>query len=188
MSGLTADARPSENILSTQGSILNMSILRMIEHELDDYERISILFLMLENYNCFDEVRKIFQSEERINIISKFANNVNNWQAKFLEALCIVNNERLLINLGLNMKNLQLTYLPNSACIPYHINVGAKILYNLFNQFDEKEVDGFLNSIYTDIPKNLRINNVHILELHALYWIQIGKISIAPGNNASKKI
>ncbi|KAK0161189.1 hypothetical protein PV327_009687 [Microctonus hyperodae] len=168
-------------------------VLKMIENELEINEKISILFLMLDNYNCFDKLFNLYQNykcDTNINnyIISDFINEITEWEDKFIEALCIVKNYKVLINLGECINNLQLKYLSRETRISYKINLGAKILHKLFDSFTTHDLEIFLNSVYKDIIKDDRLNNINIIELHALYWIHIGYISISSGNGSLGKL
>ncbi|XP_034933673.1 caspase-8 isoform X2 [Chelonus insularis] len=192
MAQLATDAVPSKLLpISNQTSSpeeLNKKILRLIEHELDIEEKFSILFLMLDDFYCFNDLMAIYLQNGHSDIIIQHLKKISNWKDKFIEALCIINNQKIITSLGLLMKDLELIHYPFSSRIVSKINVGAKILYKCFESLGVKDQALLLNAIYKNIEKDERLKNVEILELHALYWISVGYITIKPNEGDMRQL
>lgn len=165
---------------------LNFDILRQIEDDLDIDEKISILFLIIEDYtNAFKDIIYLFQKTKTENayIIANYVEKYpNNWKDKIVEALCILNNREVIRKLHISFDQLDLHYGPNIRSYSRNINVIAKCLYRLCESLDENEQKLLLSYVKSDIFNyESLLDNVNYLELHILYWIQTGYITISKG-------
>lgn len=168
-------------------TVMNLNILRQMEDDLDMDEKISILFLIIEDYaTAFSEIFSLFQESkrEKINIITDYVEkHPKNWKDKILEALCIVNNREIIKKLGLSFDELDCQYVPKIKTCSRSINVIAKCLYVLCESVDATEQKLLINWVKSEKNVNYLslLNNVDYLELHILYWMHIGYITISKG-------
>jgi len=171
-------------------TVININILRQIEDDLDIDEKISILFLIIDNYaDGFNDIFKLFQmkAENAYIILNYIKNHPENWEDKILEALCIVNNREIIKKLRMSFSDLNLHYVPKLKSYSKSINVVAKCLYRLCESLNESEQKLLLNYVKSE-NHNYEpfLDNINYLELHMLYWIQIGYMTISKGMLTSK--
>lgn len=165
-------------------TVINMNILKQMENDLDIDEKISILFLMMEDYkNGFKDVISLFQkskTEKNTYMITDFVKiHSKDWEDKLLEALCILNNREVIKKLGLSFQNLELLYVPKVGLCSRTISVIAKCLYRVCESLSEKEQRLLLSYVKSEISNyESLLDNINYLELHILYWIKIGYINI----------
>jgi len=172
----------------TAKTIINVNILRQIEDDLDIDEKISILFLIIENYaNAFSHIFSLYQkaqTEKAYIIIDYVKNYPDNWENKILEALCILDNREVIRKLGIPFDDLKEQYMPKFRLFARNINVVVKCLYEVCESLDEDEQTSLLTFVKSENsdyePLLVNINN---LELHILYWMQIKYITISKGIN-----
>jgi len=165
-------------------TVININILKQIEDDLDMDEKISILFMILDYANEFNNIFELFKlkTENAYVIVDYVKNNPENWEEKVLEALCILNNRQVLKKLGISFNVLDLQYVPKLTSYSKSINVIAKCLYKLCESLNESEQKLLLNYVKSEIHNyDPLLDNVDFLELHMLYWIQIGYITISKG-------
>ncbi|XP_011706228.1 PREDICTED: caspase-8 [Wasmannia auropunctata] len=170
---------------------ININILRQIEDDLDLDEKISILFLIIDNYaDGFNDIFKLFQMKtENVYIIVDYVkNHPENWEEKILEALCILNNREVIKKLNISFSDLNLQYIPKLTSYSRNINVIAKCLYRLCEYLNENEQKLLLNYVKSENHNyESLLDNVYYLELHMLYWMQIGYITITKGKTHNIK-
>ncbi|XP_011860873.1 PREDICTED: caspase-8 [Vollenhovia emeryi] len=181
MMSLLVDAITYREVVAEH--VININILRQIEDDLDIDEKISILFLIIDNYGTgFNTVFKLFQihkTKDAYIIADYVKNHPENWEEKILEALCILNNREILRKLKVSFSDLELQYFPK-VIHSRNINIVAKCLYKLCESLDEKEENLLLNYVKSEnCNYESLLDNVDYLELHMLYWIQIGYITIS---------
>lgn len=167
-------------------TVIDRNILKQIEDDLDIDEKISILFLIANNYaNAFTDIFNLFKKSKVDNvyiIIDYVKNHPENWEDKILEALCNLNNREIIRKLGVQFKDLDLEYIPRYKSYSRSINLIAKCLYALCESMDESQQKLLLQSVKSEIVNyEPLLDNVDCLELHILYWIQIGYITISKG-------
>ncbi|KAL0113490.1 hypothetical protein PUN28_012562 [Cardiocondyla obscurior] len=171
------------DVYSTPETVININILRQIEDDLDIDEKISILFLITDNYtNGFNEIFGLLQTrtENPYIIVDYVKNHPDNWKEKVLEALCILNNREVIKKLRISFKSLDLQYVPRFPSYSKSINVVMKCLYKLCELLDENEQKLLLNCVKSENSNyEPLLDNVEYLELHLLYWMQIGYITIS---------
>jgi len=183
---LTMSLSVDSSAYNVARTVINMNILRQIEDDLDIDEKISILFLIIDNYaDGFNDIFKLFQMKaENAYIIVNYIKNQNpeNWEDKILEALCIVNNREIIKKLRISFSDLNLQYVPMLKSYSKSINVVAKCLYRLCESLNESEQKLLLHYVKSE-NHNYEpfLDNINYLELHMLYWIQIGYITISKG-------
>ncbi|XP_031838723.2 caspase-8 Dredd [Nomia melanderi] len=165
---------------------LKKNILKKIEDDLDIEEKISILFLMIDDYTCgFKDVYYLLEKykEYETYILKAFIDNhENNWENKLLEAICIIQNRQVIRKLGLLFDELELLYFPKIRLCARHINPIAKCLYFLcenLTQNDTMLLLQYVKSDFNEYEENLK--DTDCLELHILYWLQEKHISFHKG-------
>lgn len=183
---LSIDALPNlalNNDISKE--ILNKDILWKIENDFDIDEKISILFLMITDYEysfkIIYDLLKMYQ-ENKTYILTEFINKYpQNWKNKLLEAICIIQNLQIIRKLGLSFKYLNLFYLPKNRSFSRYVNLTAKCLYLLCETLSEDKIELLLQYVKTDIEYKINLKDSDFLELHILYWMQENYISIHLG-------
>lgn len=165
-------------------AVINMNILRQIEKDLDIDEKISVLFLIIENYaNAFRDIFYLFQklkTENSYIIVDYVKKHPENWENKILEALCILNNREVIKKLRISYNDLDLQYIPNIRSHSKNVNVVAKCLYRLCEALNENEQKLLLSYVKSDNSNyESLLDDVDYLELHMLYWMQIKYITIS---------
>ncbi|XP_071637620.1 caspase-8 isoform X1 [Temnothorax longispinosus] len=164
-------------------TVININILRQIEDDLDIDEKISILFLIIDNYSDgFNNIFKLFETktENAYVIVDYVKKHPENWKEKILEALCILNNQEVIRKLRVSFNDLNLQYVPKLIFYSRSINTVAKCLYRLCESLNENEQKLLLNNVKSEnCNYEPLLDNVDYLELHMLYWIQIGYITIS---------
>jgi len=98
-----------------------------------------------------------------------------------------VNNREIIKKLRLSFSDLNLQYVPKLKSYSKNINVVAKCLYRLCESLNESEQKLLLNYVKSE-NHNYEpfLDNINYLELHMLYWIQIGYMTISKGMLTSK--
>ncbi|XP_018308620.1 caspase-8 [Mycetomoellerius zeteki] len=163
-------------------TVININILKQIEDDLEIDEKISILFMIFDYASGFNNIFELFKinTKNAYIIVDYVKNNPENWEEKVLEALCILNNRQVLKKLGISFSVLDLQYVPKLTSYSKSINVIAKCLYKLCESLNESEQKLLLNYVKSEIHNyEPLLDNVDYLELHMLYWIQIGYITIS---------
>ena len=162
---------------------LSKLILRRIEDDLDIDEKISILFLMTDNYtHGFKQTFDLLQQhkEHDTYILTEFIDgHPRNWKSKLLEALCIIQNRQIIRKLGIPFNDLESLYFPKNRSCSRNLNVVAKCLYFLCEALTEDKTKlllGYVKSDLTEYETNLE--DTDYFELHVLYWMQRKYISI----------
>lgn len=189
---LLTDAIPSTMNDNLNENILNKDILWKIENDLDIDEKMSVLFLMIDDYeHSFQEIYDLVQKckEDQAFILTKFVNkHPDNWENKLLEAICVINNRQVIRKLGISFERLSLFYMPKIRSYSRYINLAAKCLYLLCEALCEDKTKLLLQYIQTDLtPYEENLENIDFLELHMLYWMRKNYISIYPDGTAKLK-
>lgn len=170
-------------------TVININILRQIEKDLDIDEKISILFLIVEDYaNAFGDIFDLFQKDQKTEnsyiIVDYVEKYPENWEDKILEALCILNNREVLRKLRTSFEELDLHYVPQSKSYSKNINIVAKCLYKLCESMNENEQKLLLSYVKFDNSNyESLLDDIDYLELHMLYWMQIKYITISKGTH-----
>lgn len=187
---LQSDAAPCKNH-SIIESKLSKNDLEKIEDNLDIEEKISILFLMRNDADAFQEIYRLFQNheEQKTSILKTFIDNhKDNWKEKLLEALCIIQNRQIIRELGISYKDLEVSYKPQIKRWSRNINPVAKCLYFLCEELTQERSISFLRCVKDDFDNYTEIlKDTDCLELHILYWIEQKYISIQPDGKANLK-
>ncbi|KAK9303168.1 hypothetical protein QLX08_005109 [Tetragonisca angustula] len=173
-------------------SILNKNILWKIENDLDIDEKLSVLFLMIDDYeHSFQEVYDLLEKckKDEAFILTEFVNKrPDNWENKLLEATCVINNRQVIRKLGISFESFSLFYKPKIRSYSRYINLAAKCLYLLCEALCEDKTKLLLQYIQTDLtPYEENLKNIDFLELHMLYWMRENYISIYPDGTAKLK-
>lgn len=182
MMSLSVDA----NAYDIANTVLNIDILKQIENDLDIDEKISILFLIIEDYtNIFKDIFNLFEKAKRKDayIITDYVKKQpENWKNRVLEALCILNNREIIKKLRLPFGDLDLQYFPKIVLCSKNISIIAKCLYIICESLDEIDQKLLLNSIKSENSNyEPLLDNIDYLELHMLYWMQIKYITVSRG-------
>lgn len=174
------------NTCDTTNNILNIDILRQIENDLDIDEKISILFLIIEDYtNSFKDVFYLFEKTKKGNthIITDYVKQQpENWKDRVLEALCILNNREVIKKLRLPFNDLDLQYFPKITLCSKNINIIGKCLYAVCESLDDVDQKLLLRHVKSEISNyEPLLDNIDYLELHMLYWMHIEYITVSNG-------
>ncbi|KOC69706.1 Caspase-8 [Habropoda laboriosa] len=186
---LSVDALPYPFLnINISENKLNRDILRKIEDDLDIDEKISILFLMINDYrHSFKEIYDLLQKhkEHKAYILIEFIDHYpDNWKNKLLEAICVIQNRQIIRKLGISFQDLNLLYLAKNRSCSRYINVVAKCLYLLCEALSEDRIKLLLQYVKSDLTEYLKyLEDIDFLELHMLYWMQENYISIQTGGN-----
>ena len=162
---------------------LSKEILRRIEDDLDIDEKISILFLITDNYtHGFQQTSDLLQKhkEHDAYILTEFIDgHPSNWKSKLLEALSIIQNRQIIRKLGIPFNDLELLYLPKNRLCSRNLNVVAKCLYFLCEALTEDKTKLLLRYVKSDSTEyETNLEDTDYFELHVLYWVQQKYISI----------
>ncbi|CAD1472065.1 unnamed protein product, partial [Heterotrigona itama] len=165
---LLTDASPN-NLNYNYDNILNKDILWRIENDLDIDEKMSVLFLMIDDYeHSFQEIYDLLQKfkEDQAFILTEFVNiHPNNWENKLLEAICVINNRQIIRKLGISFESFSLFYMPKIRSYSRYINLVAKCLYLLCEALCEDKTKLLLQYIQTDLtPYEENLKNIDFLE------------------------
>lgn len=165
---------------------MDINILSQMEKDLDVDEKISILFLIAEDYaNAFTDIFNLFKkakTEDSCMIVDYVKQYPENWEGKILESLCVLNNREVIRKLRVSFKYLDLQYVPNVRTYSENINVVAKCLYRVCESLNESEQKLLLSYVKSDISNyESLLDDVDYLELHMLYWMQVKYITISRG-------
>lgn len=196
---LVSDAIPHMDVETNMAKEkINLDILEKIENDLDIDDIISILFLMASDYkNVFPKVFELYckaKEHGTFVIIEVVKENQENWEDKLLESICICNNRKVIKKLGLRYEDLKKYYLSNCGLYTKQLNPIAKCLYILCESLTSEETKALLHSVKEDkiflsIDKDKKykamLEDIDKLELHLLYWMNIGYISIFSGTLSS---
>ncbi|XP_043276781.1 caspase-8 [Venturia canescens] len=166
---------------------LNAKILEKVEKQLEEFERISILFLIsADDPDARCKIHSYFSNlKDKSNIIGRFVqNNFDLWSEKLLEALCIIKNKEVLRNLGFSPDHIIKKFLCNVGTYACNIHPISKALYNLFEALDSRKGKLLLECVYNDGIKRHYQDHFY-LELHALQWIDANYITVLPGGGGN---
>ncbi|KAL2713498.1 caspase-8 [Vespula squamosa] len=179
---------------------INLDILEKIENDLDIDDIVSILFLMVSDYkSAFPQIFKFYHKAKQYGtsvIIEVVKDNQHNWQDKLLESICICNNRKVIKKLGLRFEDLEKCYLPKCRLYAKKLNPIAKCLYLLCESLTGEETKMLLHSVKEDkiflsINEDKKYEKIFEdtdqLELHLLYWMNIGYISIFSAKEGNLK-
>lgn len=193
---LVSDASPRMDVeADIIKKSINLDILEKIESDLDVDDIVSILFLMVGDYkNVFHKIFTLYRKAKKgkRSVIAEIVkDNLENWEDKLVESLCICNNRNVIKKLGLRFENLKIRYLPRCRLYTNRLNPIAKCLYLLCESLtveDTKILLRFVNEdkIFLSIVAEEKkykpmLEDADQLELHLLYWMNIGYISILSG-------
>ncbi|XP_076766902.1 caspase-8 Dredd [Xylocopa sonorina] len=168
---------------NTNKDKLSLEILPQVEDDLDMDEKISILFLMVNDYaQDFSQVYDLLQNhkEHKSYILTEFISKYPiNWENKLLEAISVINNRKIIKKLGILFEDLNMLYLPTNRSCSRYLNLTAKCLYLLCEAMTQDKIELLLQYVRSDIIKyNDNLGDTDFLELHMLYWMQENYISI----------
>lgn len=199
---LVSDARPrmdaTADVIKKR---INLDILEKIEGDLDIDDIVSILFLMVNDYkNVFLKIFKLYckAKKYKTSVIAEIVkDDEENWEEKLLESICISGNRKVIKKLGLRYEDLEKSYLPKCRLYTKKLNPIAKCLYLLCESLSVEETKKLLRFVKEDkiflsiINENKMyepiLEDIDQLELHLLYWMNIGYISIFSGKEGNLK-
>ncbi|XP_035727475.1 caspase-8-like [Vespa mandarinia] len=200
---LVSDARPprvdaTPNVIKNR---INLNILEKIESDLDIDDIVSILFLMVNDYkSVFLKIFKLYckAKKYKTSVIAEIVkDNEENWEEKLLESICISENRKVIKKLGLRYEDLEKSYLPKCRLYTKKLNPIAKCLYLLCESLSVEETKRLLRFVKEDkiflsiINENKKyepiLEDIDQLELHLLYWMNIGYISIFSAKEGNLK-
>ncbi|XP_053978676.1 caspase-8 isoform X1 [Hylaeus volcanicus] len=164
-------------------NVLKKSILCKVEDDLDLDEKISILFLIADNYECaFKEIYDLLQKHKTQNsyILSEFIDrHPNNWENKLLEAICVIQNRQIVRKLGVPFEKMDILYCPRNRSCSRYLKRVVKCLYLLCEELSKDETESLVQYFRSHFPKyEETLKDSEYLELHMLYWLEQKYISI----------
>lgn len=182
---LIFDARPSRTALTDIGKkYINLDILPSIENDLDINDLVSTLFLMVEDYtHAFHKVFELYRKAKKdgSSVIAELIKiHSQDWENRLLESICVCKNRQVVKKLGLSFVDLEKKYLPNHRLYTVQLHPIAKCLYILSESLNEEDTKKLLRLVKEDILCEYEpmLQDIEYLELHLLYWMEIGYISI----------
>jgi len=166
----------------------------MVIEELDNleyYEKIAMAFLL------YDEVDYVLQtliiaerarhagSQSRGDFLSQWIRSQRNglWENKFVEALCIIQNYKMLQKLGCSVENEKSRFLPHSPESSLFVSCLRKCLYHVCESLDSEGLKMLLKNVVQDYShfhreQKLETFDPEYMELNILYWASHGYISL----------
>lgn len=176
----TTDAAPRLANAIIPTDLINPVVMRGVETHLDKYERVSCLFLLIDNYETgYEDVIRLGKSDD---VVSKYikTHRVNDWEAKIVEILCLIQNNEVLYNLGVTPTDAQSICLSNVSELAYKVDKVAKVFYKMFESLTKEKTSELLNTVYKDVPipddQDWIVEDS--LEMHLLWWIKNRFITI----------
>ncbi|CAG9768940.1 unnamed protein product [Ceutorhynchus assimilis] len=158
-----------------QNNQISLADLTFVEKQLDEYELVSLLYLLYDNNESALQAIEEMLSPRQIgfNSLAKWVEREGikdqKWPKKLEEALCIIQNYQVLKNFGHNKNDLQCTYLPSQIETSYLVNKLRKTLYLTAEKLTSTQTAKFINGMKTE--SNFVPNyNENYLELYFLYW------------------
>lgn len=183
MAEVDAKVGSTQNIIPRKA--IDLRVLERLETDMDDYDKISCLFLIIDDYKRGFKTFVDCQSNAPT-MISNFIrhNNVAEWQDKILEAICLMQNNKIVKNLGISIDDAKTLFATRTAEISLKINKYAKAFYCLFDNLTSNDESKLLKKVYEEIsaPQILCTFPANdSLEVHLLWWIQEGFIDVSEG-------
>lgn len=172
---------------------INLANLPSIEKDLDVNDIVSILFLMVGDYtHAFYKVFELYRKAENddSSVIAELIKIYSqDWENRLLESICVCNNRQVVKKLGLSFVDLEKKYLPNHRLYTVKLHPIAKCLYLLSESLNEEDTKKLLRLVKDDILCEYEpmLQDIEHLELHLLYWMEIGYISISSARKGNFK-
>jgi len=103
------------------------------------------------------------------------------WENKILEALCIIQNYKMLQKLGCNVENEKMRFVPHSPESSLFVNCVRKCLYHVCESLDSEALKVLLENVVQDYShfrreQKLETFDPEYMELNILYWASHGYI------------
>ncbi|RZC35230.1 caspase-8 [Asbolus verrucosus] len=175
---------------STMQITLSLNEVLSIENQLDVYEKVSLIYLLEDNPQiALQNLDELFlrSSQELLYNWAKNQNLVSHkWQEKLVEALCIIQNYKIIRHLGFRKQDLDVRYLPRHLFTSYNVSKVKKALYFLCESLTRTEAEQLLKLVFTDFnDKGLETKffDSSYLELYFLHWESVGYIKHDNFNN-----
>ncbi|XP_044267938.1 caspase-8 [Tribolium madens] len=156
---------------------LNLDQVMSIENDLDDYEKVALVFLLYEDpKSAFDQLTSLLQGSHD-KLLFNWAIHENataqKWQEKLVEALCIIQNYQIISSLGFKREDLTARFLPHHIFTHAYVNKVRKALYFVCEALQQKDVASLLNLVCKDFRDkgfDFKCINTQFLELYLLHW------------------
>lgn len=103
------------------------------------------------------------------------------WKDALLESLCLIQANRIIFELRLNIDELTGRYLPSNPYISENIDGTVKRLYKMCENMEMNECYALFDYMTDKYPKLLSFNYLdrgEYLELHLMHWISENVISL----------
>ncbi|XP_046994211.1 caspase-8 isoform X1 [Schistocerca americana] len=159
-----------------------------IEKELDFYEKIALVFLLYDNEDLALQRIKVAKQSNRIGLISDWArleSSTNpHWHDKFLEALCIIQNYKLIRKLGFSRSDVDLRFLPDNNETSVYVHIVRKALYILCESLDGSQSVQLLNHLKRKLvesghaPEDLWAFDPDLLEIALLQMMSLRFLNV----------
>jgi len=103
------------------------------------------------------------------------------WENKILEALCIIQNYKMLQKLGRDVENEKMRFLPHSPESSLFVNCIRKCLYHVCESLDSEALKMLLKNVVQDYShfrrdQEFETFDPEYMELNILYWAYHGYI------------
>nr|XP_015835366.1 PREDICTED: caspase-8 isoform X2 [Tribolium castaneum] len=164
---------------------LNVDQVMSIENDLDDYEKVALVFLIYEDpKSAFVQLTKLLQGSHD-KLLYNWAIHENlagrKWQEKLVEALCIIQNYQIISSLGFKREDLTARFLPHHIFTYAYVNKVRKALYFVCEALQQKDVENLLNLACKDFREkglDFKCINAQFLELYLLHWETVGYVKL----------
>lgn len=122
-------------------------------------------------------------SQSRGDFLSQWIRSQRNglWENKFVEALCIIQNYKMLQKLGCSVENEKSRFLPHSPESSLFVSCLRKCLYHVCESLDSEGLKMLLKNVVQDYShfhreQKLETFDPEYMELNILYWASHGYI------------
>ncbi|CAH0552664.1 unnamed protein product [Brassicogethes aeneus] len=149
--------------------------IKKISNKLDERDVVGIIFLGCDSpERALNILEDGFIKCNMENAILDWTKTESNWQKKLVEALCIIQNFKILHELGFNKNEVINQYLPYHIYVSCDVMIKRKALYFLCENMNSIETSRLIKLVKMDFEAN-RLNfklftqNCY-LELYLLHW------------------
>ncbi|XP_063244993.1 caspase-8 [Bacillus rossius redtenbacheri] len=175
---------------------ISISQVEEIEKELDFSEKFSLVFLLYENselelaYQKLEVAHTAYKAcDENFFPVSQWVREHledSEWNDYLLEALCIIQNYKLVHKLGYSKNDMNLKYLPDNPGLSSKIDLMRKALYRLCEVLTVGKAEKLIDMVHADIAREsvetavlLKKYASEFLEINLLHWHSLQYITIA---------
>ncbi|XP_018561308.1 caspase-8 [Anoplophora glabripennis] len=169
---------------------LHLDKVLEIEKSLDDYEMVSLVYLLYEEPNLALQELILFLDGAQKNLLYSWANleesRSHPWQKKLIEALCVIKNYQVLRTLGYKKQDVKDYYAPHIATSITNLNKMKKVIYLICERLNCAKTEKFLSTVKFHFQEKGLIFTEYspeFLEMYFLKWETMGYISMKDMTN-----